>query len=69
METLDARPSLRIVYAQVLLANGRTAGFEEMLAAAEATLDMRADDEPTRDLLGQIAALRAILAFLQHRTG
>ena len=66
-ETMDARPSLRIVWAQVLLANGRTVGVEEMLAAAEATLDMRADDEPTRDLLGQIAALRAILAFLQQR--
>jgi LuxR family maltose regulon positive regulatory protein len=68
VETLDARPSLRIVYAQVLLARGRSAGFEETLAAAEATLDMRDDDEPTRDLLGQIAALRAILAFLQNRT-
>ena len=68
VETLDARPSLRIVYAQVLLASGRTVGFEETLAAAEATLDMRADDEPTRDLPGQIAALRSILAFLQRRT-
>ena len=67
VETLDARPSLQIVWAQVLLARGRTAGIEEVLAAAEATLDMRADDEPTRDLLGQIAALRAILAFVQHR--
>jgi LuxR family maltose regulon positive regulatory protein len=68
VEALDARPSLRIVYAQVLLASGRTQGFEETLAAAEAALDMRADDEATRDLLGQIAALRAILAFLHHRT-
>jgi ATP/maltotriose-dependent transcriptional regulator MalT len=67
VETLDARPSLRIVQAQVLLADGRTDGMEETLAAAEATLHMRADDEPTRDLLGQVAALRALLAFLQHR--
>ena len=44
VETLDARPSLRIIYAQVLLANGRTEGIEEMLAAAEATLRMRSDD-------------------------
>jgi LuxR family maltose regulon positive regulatory protein len=66
-ETLDARPSLRIVWAQVLLANGRTTGIEEILAAAEATLDTPADDERTRDLLGQIATLRAILAFLEHR--
>ena len=68
VETLDARPSLRIVWAQVLLASGRTAGLEETLAAAEATLRIRADDERTRDLLGQIAALRAIPAFLEHRT-
>ncbi len=68
VETLEARPSLRIVHAQVLLASGRTVGFEETLATAEATLDKRADDEPTRDLLGQIAAIRSILAFLQHRT-
>jgi LuxR family transcriptional regulator, maltose regulon positive regulatory protein len=67
VETLDARPSLRIVWAQVLLARGRTVGIEEALAAAEATLDTRGDDEPTRDLLGQIAALRAILAFLEYR--
>ncbi len=67
VETLDARPSLRIVWAQVLLARGLTVGIEEVLGAAEATLDMRADDGPTRDLLGQIAALRAILAFVQHR--
>jgi LuxR family maltose regulon positive regulatory protein len=66
--TLDARPSLRIVYAQVLLASGRTVGIEEALAAAEDALDKRANDERTRDLLGQVAALRAILAFLEHRT-
>ena len=54
VETLDARPSLQIVYAQVLLASGRTEGFEEMLAAAEATLHARADDQSTRDLLAEI---------------
>ena len=67
-ETLDARPSLRIVWAQVLLATGRTEGFEEVLVAAEAALGKQADDERTRDLLGQVAALRAILAFVEHRT-
>ena len=67
LEVLDARPSLRSVWAQVLLASGRTVGIEAILTTAEATLDMRADDGPTRDLLGQIAALRAILAFLEHR--
>lgn len=67
MEALDARPSLRISYAQVLLASGRTVGFEEMLAAAEATLHMREGEERRRDLLCEIARLRAILAFLEHR--
>lgn len=67
VETLNARPSLRISYAQVLLASGRTAGFEEMLATAEATLQIRADDESTRDLRRQIVRLRAIRAFLEHR--
>ena len=67
VETLDARPSLRIAYAQVLVASGRVVGLEEVLAAAEATLDRAADDEGTRDLMGQIAALRAVRAFLEHR--
>jgi ATP/maltotriose-dependent transcriptional regulator MalT len=66
-ETLDARPSLRVTWAQVLLANGRTSEIEEILAAAEATLDMQAEDGPTRELLRQVATLRAILAFLEHR--
>ncbi len=66
-EALDARPSLRITYAQALLASGRMVDFEGMLDAAEATLQTRANDEPTRDLMGQVAALRAVLAFLEHR--
>ena len=64
----DARPSLRISYADVLLDTGRTAGVGEMLAAAEATLRARADDELTPSLLAWIARLRAVLAFLDHRT-
>ena len=66
-EVLDARPSLRISYADVLLDTGRTTGIEEMLAAAEATPQLRADDQPTSALLGWIARLRAVLAFLEHR--
>ncbi len=68
VEALDARPSLRISYADVLLlGSGRTVGIEEMLAAAEATLQTWADDGTTRGLLGWIGRLRALLAFLQHR--
>ena len=63
VETLDGRPSLRISYAQVLLASGRTIGFEEMLAAAEATLHARADDQSTRDLLAEIVRLQGNSGF------
>jgi LuxR family transcriptional regulator, maltose regulon positive regulatory protein len=66
-EVLDAWPSLRIVYANVLLGGGQTVGIAEMLDAAEAALETGADDETTRDLLGQIAGTRAMLALSQHR--
>jgi LuxR family maltose regulon positive regulatory protein len=66
-EVLDARPSLRALYAMVLLGGGRTAGIAEMLDAAEAAVDRQAGDEATRDLLGQVAATRAMLALSQHR--
>ncbi|MFI5260087.1 MAG: LuxR C-terminal-related transcriptional regulator [Candidatus Limnocylindrales bacterium] len=66
-EVLEARPSLRYLYAVVLLASGRTAGIAEMLDAAETGLADRPDDAEIRDLRGQIAATRAMLALSQHR--
>jgi len=64
--TLDEWPELRIVQATVLLGGGQTAGISEMLDGAEAALAAR--EAPTgHELLGQIAALRALFAVSQHR--
>ena len=66
-EALEARPSLRALYAMVLLGSGRTAGIAEMLDTAETGLADWPDDSETRDLRGQMAATRALLALSQHR--
>jgi LuxR family maltose regulon positive regulatory protein len=66
-EALEARPSLRTLYAMVLLGSGRTAGIVEMLDAAETGLADRPDDAERRDVRGQIAATRAMLALSLHR--
>ncbi len=66
-ETLDARPYLRIVYASTLLGNGQTVGIAEMFDAAQATLERGPVDDVSRDLLGRVAAYRAMLALSQHR--
>ena len=62
---LDARPSLWVTYASVLLATGRTRGIEEKLRAAERALEGVPTDERTRDVIGRIAATRAMLALSQ----
>jgi LuxR family maltose regulon positive regulatory protein len=60
---LDARPSLWVTYASVLLSSGQTTGVEPKLQAAERALqDARADDR-TRDLVGRIASVRAFLVW------
>lgn len=69
--TLDARPWLWVKSATSTLMAGRTTGVEEKLQAAEAALAaamLNADpDDTTRDLLGQIAAIRATLALLRYQ--
>jgi LuxR family maltose regulon positive regulatory protein len=70
---LDARPSLWVTYASVLTMAGKpTSSVEEILQAAEAALDAAtpegaAPDEKTRDLIGQIASIRAMLAIPQNQ--
>jgi LuxR family maltose regulon positive regulatory protein len=70
---LDAYPSLWVERARMLLALGQTAAVEENLQAAEASLAAATYlpedewDEESRDLLGQMASLRATVAFSQHR--
>src|SRR5574341_1421771 len=69
---LDARPWLWWRYASLLLVNGQTTGVEEKLQAAEAALaaatvlGAQADDK-TRNLLGQIASARAVLALTRYQ--
>ncbi len=64
---LDARPLLWVRSATLLLVTGQKTGVEEKLQAAEAALDAdlqgAVPDDRTRDLIGQIAAARATLAF------
>jgi LuxR family maltose regulon positive regulatory protein len=46
---------------------GRTTGVEEKLQAAEEAMQNADLDDKTRDLIGQIAAVRATLALLQYQ--
>jgi LuxR family maltose regulon positive regulatory protein len=64
---LNARPSLRVRYASLLLVNGQTTGVEEKLQAAEAALQGAEPDDKTRNLVGQIAAARATLALTRYQ--
>ena len=62
---LDARPSLWVIYASVLLLVDHTA-VERKLQAAEAALQGTEQDDRTRDLVGRIASMRATVAVIQH---
>ena len=68
---LDARPSLGVRYASLLLVTGQTTGVEEKLQAAEValavTLQGAEPDDKIRDLIGQIAAARATLALTRYQ--
>ncbi len=64
---LDARPSLWVRYASLLLVNGQTTGVEEKLQAAEAALQGAEPGDSTRNLLGQIAVARATLALTRYQ--
>jgi len=64
---LDARPSLWVRYGSLLLVNGQTTGVEEKLQAAEAALQGIEADDKTRNLVGQIAAARAVLALTRYQ--
>ena len=64
---LDARPSLWVMYASALSMTGQTTGVEEKLKAAELALQGCELDEKTRNLIGHIAAIRALLAATQYQ--
>jgi len=68
---LDARPWLWVRSATSALMAGQTIGVEEKLQAAgaalEAALQGAEPDDKARDLIGQIAAVRATLALLRYQ--
>jgi len=68
---LDARPLLRVRTATLLLVTGQQTGVEEKLQAAETAIAASGKgtgpDDRTRDLIGQIAAARATLAFTRYQ--
>jgi LuxR family maltose regulon positive regulatory protein len=66
---LDAHPSLWVTYASTLSMSGRTAEVEDALRAAEAQLPEveEARDAEQRNLIGHIAAIRALLAAVSYR--
>lgn len=61
---LDARPTLWVMYASVLVIAGKPTGIEQKLQAAEAAMQGAEPDDKTRELVGLIAATRAALAAL-----
>lgn len=62
---LDAKPTLWVMYASALSMTGQLAGVEEKLQAAEAALENAPVNDKTRNLIGHIAAIRALLAASQ----
>jgi LuxR family transcriptional regulator, maltose regulon positive regulatory protein len=63
---LDARPSLWVMYASVLLFASQMTRVEQKLQAAESALQGIDLDNKSRDLIGHIASIRATLAVTQH---
>ncbi|HSN78086.1 MAG TPA: LuxR C-terminal-related transcriptional regulator [Anaerolineae bacterium] len=64
---MDARPWLWVRSAMSALMAGRITDVEEKLQAAEKAMQNAAVDDETRDLTGQIAAIRATLALLRYQ--
>ncbi|MBX3001685.1 MAG: hypothetical protein KF893_24390 [Caldilineaceae bacterium] len=64
---LTARPWLWVRSAMATLMAGQTTGVEEKLQSAEKGLQHTALDDKSRDLMGQIAAIRATLAILRYQ--
>ncbi|NQT59542.1 MAG: LuxR family transcriptional regulator [Bacteroidetes bacterium] len=65
-DVLDQYPILWITYASVLLGMGQISGVESKLNIAEAALNRTESNEATRDLIGRIATMRAILAVTRY---
>jgi LuxR family maltose regulon positive regulatory protein len=67
-ETMNARPSLRVAYASTLTMFGKSVdNIEELLKKVEGDLESAAKDEISRDYIGQIAVIRAMLAIPRNQ--
>jgi len=64
---LDAKPSLWVTYASALNLSGRTPEAEQKLQAAEAALQGTEPDDKTNDIIGHIAAIRAMMGVGSHQ--
>ncbi len=64
---LDAMPTLWVMYASALSMTGQLTGVEQKLQAAEAALQGAEPNDQTRNLIGHIAAIRALLAAAQNQ--
>ncbi len=64
---LDARPSLWVMYASALWVASQPTQVESKLQAAEAALQGIEPDDKINDLIGHIAAIRAMLAGPQYQ--
>ncbi|WP_214481162.1 LuxR C-terminal-related transcriptional regulator [Bacillus sp. SM2101] len=65
-DTLDAHPTLWVIYASVLSMSARYNEVEPKLLAAERALHGLEKNMKTRNLTGHIAAIRALLATAQN---
>lgn len=63
---LDSHPSLWVMYASVLSISGQLTGVEPKLQAAERAMQGAGPDDKTRNLIGHIAAIRALMAAVQN---
>jgi LuxR family maltose regulon positive regulatory protein len=67
-ESLDAKPSLWVAYASTLTMIGKPVDrIEKILQSAEAALQVAQPDDEIRDLIGHVAAIRAMLAIPQNQ--
>ncbi|MBW2250594.1 MAG: LuxR family transcriptional regulator [Deltaproteobacteria bacterium] len=64
---LDARPLLWVAYASALNFSGQPTGAEQKLQAAEAALQGAKPDDKTNDIVGHIAAIRAMMAVSNNQ--
>jgi LuxR family transcriptional regulator, maltose regulon positive regulatory protein len=65
-ETLQAHPTLAVMYASVLLFAGKTVGIPEIVELAEEGLRQAEQNDITRNAIGHAALIRASVAVSLH---